>query len=335
MGDNSKIEWTDATWNPIRARNRATGGVGHFCIHASDGCRHCYAERLQPRFGNPVRYGAPYRDQVELLLDDAALLQPLRWRRPRRIFVCSMTDLFLAEHPEPWLDQVFAVAALCPQHTFQILTKRPERARGYADHPGAPRRVYEIVCDIAVEQWVDVILTAARIGGGPPGTEVELDRWPLPNVWLGTSVEDQWSADTRVPELLATPAAVRFVSAEPLLGRLRMPGLYPVGDVDGFIDTPRLDWVIVGGESGPDARPMHPDWARAIRDQCQAAGVPFLFKQWGEWAPTPWRGGRVAVHHQFDDRTTMIRRGKKDNGRVLDERIWDDYPPAVPAIARH
>lgn len=266
MGDKTGIEWTDATWNPV---------VG--CAPVSEGCRNCYAAREAVRFGANPKVAATYEGLAEMRGADASrravftgkirtldhrLDQPLRWKRPRRIFVNSMSDLFHPDVPVAFISEVFRVMSLAPQHTFQVLTKRPERMAEYLRGD----------C-------------------------------PLPNVWLGTSVEDQAAADERVPHLLDTPAAVRFLSCEPLLGDVDLrPHLYG------------LDWVIVGGESGPRARPMHPSWVRRIRNACIWNEVPFLFKQWGAW-------------ENGDSRV-----GKKAAGRLLDGRTWDETPEkAVPA----
>lgn len=291
----SKIEWTGQTWNPI---------VG--CSVVSPGCTNCYAmtqaariERMSPDLGHyqgltqTSKAGPVWTGKVALAGDDK-LLEPLRRRRPTTYFVNSMSDLFHENVPEEWIDRVFAVMALCRQHTFQILTKRAKRMREYCSDPRTIRRVYEEVCDVTMTLDCKVLLIA-------PGTTpsfapetvarnelVYLDRWPLPNVWLGVSAEDQKRADERVPELLATPAAVRFVSAEPLLGPIDFEPLWGerafyVGDkVSGYIDhEPCIDWIIVGGESGPNARPMNIAWALAIRDQCRDAGVRCFVKQLG------------------------------------------------------
>ncbi|WP_339774280.1 phage Gp37/Gp68 family protein [uncultured Thalassospira sp.] len=291
----TKIEWTKRagtkgeTWNPIRARNKATGGVGHFCTKVSAGCQNCYAADFQKRFKNAVRYAAQDADQVEIYLDEAVLMQPLHWKKPRTIFVCSMTDLFYDGHDDEWIDKIFAIMALCPQHIFIVLTKRPERLRNFINH-------------IKAGSWLEIEDYAISMGYDPRGADDHGFDWlsnkaMLPNVWLGTSVEDQATANERIPVLLDTPAAVRFISAEPLLGPVDMgvprPQSWPtpVDDITDEIDSlrylsgPRIDWVIVGGESGRNARPMHPDWARSLRDQCKAAGTPFFFKQWGAWAP--------------------------------------------------
>ena len=358
MADGTKIEWTDATWNPIRARNRETGGVGHYCVHVSEGCRNCYAERMQPRFRNPVRYAAQDRGKVELFLDENALAQPLRWREPRMVFVCSVTDLFLEDHSDEWIDSVFAVMALCPQHTFQVLTKRPERMREYVE--GAEDRIRsEIFDDIppydAAPKWWE--RTAKN--------EYRLRlNWPLPNVWLGVSVEDQGTANERIPPLLESPALVRFVSAEPLLGPIDLSGHLPWGcsaptcpcKTKAECKELGLDWVICGGESGPGARPMHPDWARSLKRQCRASGVPFFFKQWGEWADyrqigaagweretyrddgralirgslflrgKPMFGGKAWPTKPMDKGVLLVRAGKKCAGRHLDGRVWNGMP---------
>lgn len=297
MGDGTGIEWTDATWNPIRAMNKETGGVGHYCVKVSEGCRHCYAERIQKRlFRNPIRFAAQDRDQVELYLDEEMLLQPLRWKRPRLIFVCSVTDLFLEHHADWWIDRMFGVMAMAPQHTFQVLTKRPERALTYLRQG---RKELTTRWGFQGAQALHQLHggsadRAARLAeASNPGT------WPLPNVILGTSAENQYWADRRVPQLLSTPAAARFVSWEPALGMVDFSHLRPPGDglvydaLGGLAvpvkpepgakgeTTPRLDWVVAGGESddGGDARPSDLAWYRAVRDQCLAAGVPFFMKQ--------------------------------------------------------
>ena len=272
----------------------------------------------------------------------------MRWRDPRRIFVCAHGDLFHEAVPDEWIDRVFAVMGECRQHTFQVLTKRPERMREYLDERRKGRPLMP------------------SIGGGLLGYHpFNREVMPPENIWLGTSIEDQATADARIPHLLAAPAAIRFASAEPLLASLRLDQLVaPHGmaegqpwlnalsgyawDNDG--DTcptgARLDWVIVGGESGPRARPMHPDWVRSLRDQCVAAGVAFNFKQWGEWASGDGRGDELdgcafgcfndagqwvhPVDQQWANagRQIMFRVGKKSAGRLLDGRTWDEMPGA-------
>lgn len=279
--------------------------------------------------------------------DSHTIDQPLRWKKPRRIFVCAHGDLFHESVPDDWIDKVFAVMALCPQHTFQVLTKRPERAREYLK-PYCHRRA-------------DGLGKAVMAMGydGP----LESLPWLLPNVWLGTSVEDQATADERIPYLQATPAAVRFISAEPLLGPMDIaPYLYiythedeailncenfdsdhvldfrdPATTAPEDIAMPRLDWVIVGGESGSGARPMHPEWARSLRDQCKAAGVAFFFKQWGQWLHEDqqeadgfdWSdAAERGLIHAWPDQSDSIRLHKSHAGRLLDGREWNEMPGA-------
>jgi protein gp37 len=269
MSDKSAIEWTDATWNPT------TG-----CDRVSPGCAHCYALDLAARL---KRMGAPAY-QVDgdprtsgpgfaLTLHPERLAVPLAWARPRRIFVNSMSDVFHPDVPGYFIDQMFAVMALAGQHTFQVLTKRPERMRTFL---GAPKREDLIRREVG------------RHFGSTFEARAKWPGWPLPNVWLGTSVENARWRD-RIDELRGVPATVRFLSCEPLLGPL------------GHLDLERIGWVIVGGESGPKHRPVRAEWIREVRDQCAAAGVPFLFKQWG---------GRTS----------------KSKGRILEGRTWDQYP---------
>lgn len=249
MAEISSIEWTDATWNPV------TG-----CDVVSPGCAHCYAKTFAERFrGVP---GHPYEQGFDLRLWPERLELPLQWKRPRRIFVNSMSDLFHEDVPTEFIRRVFATMEAAHWHVFQVLTKRPDRARALA--------------------------------GELP--------WP-PNVWMGVSVENQrWTS--RVTLLKEIPAAVRFLSCEPLLGPIK-------------IELAQIDWVIVGGESGPGARPMNGAWVRALQKQCDEAAVPFFFKQWGAYS----EGGR--------------RLGKGRSGRELDGRTFDAMPHAnrspVPA----
>ena len=385
MADRTAIEWTDASWNPILARNKATGKVGWHCEHVSEGCRNCYAERLNKPRGTGLDFKPGHRGDLELFLDEKMLTQPLRWKRPRMVFVCSMTDLFAEFVPEEWIDKIFAVMALAQQHTFQVLTKRPERMR---DHL-APSRA-NIVGPQAWRMTLEEGVRHPRwaVGAGIIRTVVpHLTVWRLPNVWPGVSVEDQPTADVRIPILEGTPAAVRWISAEPMLEPINiLPWVNRLDrDAAGLADDPLaatllggtmleadhyqeasaptvrgLDWVVAGGESGPGARPMDPDWARSLRDQCQAAGVPFLFKQWGEWidadswldqleaGPTkilshgkPWRPARplnysdaatladicnVGLTDRRSTGRTYLRVGKKRAGRALAGRIHDAWP---------
>ena len=479
----TKIEWTDETWTPIRARNIETGGVGHFCVHVSPGCENCYAEGFQKRFNNPIRYAAQDASKVELFLDEKVLMKPLGWKKPRRVFVCSMTDLFYEGVPDEWIDRVFATMAMARQHQFQCLTKRSARMQSYITG-GALQRVGALVYDARHGQrnnpsgqlpfrsrfhgpdmaggeasrsrgedgrWLskgradqpmqessrrisaetrlslghgdnrreenrdgcssvslaplqrtdssrlndqpqerrearqpaeefgtghDVGATEARPRGseGKPQSSAreqtsqdETDRirrdrnaaetgswddgqrhrhpvpdepqgslrnlsqkdlashltWPLPGVWLGVSVEDQQRADERIPILLDTPASLRFISAEPLLGPIDVPDCEWFGE--GLIE-----WVICGGESGPNARPMHPGWARYLRDQCTFDGAAFFFKQWGEWADVSLnnfhKGDRWVESGTVYPDEHMRRIGKKRAGRTLDGRTWEEMP---------
>jgi protein gp37 len=291
MSDNSAIEWTDATWNPVSG-----------CTKVSPGCDHCYAETFAERWrGTPGHY---FENGFDVTLRPDKLDQPLRWRKPRRVFVNSMSDLFHEAVPDEFIAKVWAVMAASPQHTYQVLTKRHGRMRSLLNS----------------EKFGELL--AAELAALWEVDRVAPLRGPLPNVWLGVSVEDQKRADLRIPALLDTPAAVRFLSCEPLLGPVRLPFIDEVdGCTCGGYGEPYyvhergcglepgpayggLHWVIVGGESGPGARPMHPDWARQLRDQCTDAGVPYFFKQWGG-------------------------RNKKAAGRVLDGRTWDEFPQAV------
>lgn len=267
MSDKTGIEWTDATWNPT------TG-----CDKVSPGCDNCYAMTLAKRLkamGSPryQRDGDPATSGPGFGVSQhpTALDQPIRWKRPRRIFVNSMSDLFHDQNPDSFIADVWAVMAEAKQHTFQILTKRHARMR----------------------TW-----TTANASD------------PLPNVHLGVSVEDQQRADLRIPHLQRTPAAVRFLSMEPLLGPVtfRWAKWAPVTDARHLDSLKGIGWVIVGGESGPGARPMHADWARALRDECNQAGVPFHFKQWGS----------------HDEHGTPTN--KHVAGRALDGRTWDEFP---------
>ena len=287
MGATSKIEWTEATWNPIRARNIRTGKVGWHCEHATTGCEHCYAEAINKRLGTglPFKPGHLQAGDIELFLDEAMLLAPLRWKKPRKIFVGSMTDLFASFVADAWLDRIFAVMALCPQHTFQVLTKRSMRMREYLSREDLPNRLAWEVTAKVMNAWRPGWKSEAVDGPYRSRAIAAFAKWPLPNLWLGVSAERQEEADERIPLLLQTPAAVRFLSAEPLLGPIDLTHTC----MPGYSTTmsANLDWVIGGGESGSNARPMHPDWARSLRDQCAAAGVPFFFKQMTKKGPIP------------------------------------------------
>lgn len=284
----SKIEWTDATWNPLRG-----------CSRVSEGCRHCYAEVVARRFAGP---GKPYEGLVRLTAEGKPrarwngtvrqvpehLGDPLRWRKPRMVFVNSMSDLFHESVPFEYIAAVFGVMAAAPQHTFQVLTKRPERAAeffawaaegGHLSPGDALRRCRRAAADALDTVSAGGLGLALRYLGCA-------EAWPLPNVWIGVSVEDQATANERIPVLLGVPAAVRWVSYEPALGPVRWRSgcdynwLTPVHLGSG--PKPHgLDWIVVGGESGPGARPFDLAWARQAIEQAREAGVPVFVKQLG------------------------------------------------------
>jgi len=332
----TKIEWCEKVWNPV------TG-----CTRVSAGCDHCYAVAMTRRLAGMG--SGKYRGLVDagkkhfngtVRCHEDVLELPLKWNKPQVIFVNSMSDLFHEGVPFEFIDKVFAVMAMCPQHTFIVLTKRAERMAEYC------KRVAESKPHDEVNQAVFDAVNAVY---------GEFATFPLPNVWLGVSVEDQASADERIPWLLKCPAAVRLLSMEPLLGPVDLTRI-PFGSLEyangsvklvhvNAIDNSgqsRINWVIVGGESGPGARPMHPDWARSIRDQCQVADVPFFFKQWGAWKPIdePWKEDSpapLAADQRFlnvaggsgfhgEKVWRMRRAGKKGAGRLLDGRVWDERP---------
>lgn len=285
----TKIEWTEDTWNPVSG-----------CTKISAGCKHCYAERMAIRLAGRAGYPAK-PNQFKVTLHPERLEIPLHWRQPRRIFVNSMSDLFHEDVPISFIDDILSVIAACPQHTFQVLTKRPENMM---------EKLYKNTLETPFRE----------LGGGDY----------LPNVWIGVSVEDQKTADERIPWLLKTPAAVRFVSYEPALGLVDFIGPWPktIHDRDWLLGDPGLDWIIAGGESGPGARPAHPDWFRSVRDQCQEAGVPFFFKQWGEWFPTyPFdkKPEGNLKNHQWNSGVCAWKVGKNCAGRLLDGREWNEY----------
>jgi protein gp37 len=317
------ITWTEQTWNPIRG-----------CSRVNEDCRNCYAERVAMRFctaGQPywglVRAGGlggqftplGWNGQVRVI--EHHLEDPLRWKRPRLVFVNSMSDLFHENLPDEQIDRIVAVMALAKRHTFQVLTKRPARMADYLHSRGR-------------------------------GVLADLNRWPLPNVWWGASMGHQKAVDQLGPALLRCRdhAKVLWVSAEPLTERIDLRGRLLPGEQElqagpingGFLGGPFVDWVVAGGESGPGARPCHPDWIRSIRDDCQRAGVPFHFKQWGEWEErlyTSQVSGRRVLKISLapDDQrervlgegqaaTNVVRVGKKAAGRLLDGRTWDEWP---------
>ncbi len=286
---NSKIEWTDKTWNPV------TG-----CTKVSQGCKNCYAEKIYERFNGKGSF-------KEVVCHEDRLMQPFHWKQPALVFVNSMSDLFHEDVPFEFIRKVLKTIYDKPTHTFQILTKRPER-------------MYDFF------KWLNNSNIAVN----------------FPNMWLGVSVEDQKAADERIPLLLLVPAAVRFLSCEPLLGPVDLKKWLPLNllpgydfDIDGQawkggkLDPDiQLNWVICGGESGNKARPIHPDWAITLRDQCQAADVPFFFKQWGEYYPNILTDG-TKPSISVDSQTLMARIGKKQAGRLLDGKEYNEFPKTI------
>ncbi|MFB0841830.1 DUF5131 family protein [Paenibacillus oleatilyticus] len=328
MSSQTKIEWADATWNPI------TG-----CSKVSEGCRNCYALRFAERFrGIHAHY---FEKGFDVTLRPNMLELPLSWKKPKKVFVNSMSDLFHPDVPFEFIDKVFAVMALAPKHTFQILTKRPDRMLEYfCNHiPKSTRDLSlhfgNVAWSVTNDENADIFVSN-RIGAGT----TKRPCWPLKNVWLGVSIENQKAADERIPKLLQTPAAVRFLSMEPLLGPVNLKldesvVYHTTGWQPPLAEYTRIGesihWIIVGGESGPGARPMHPNWVRGIRDQCQAAATPFFFKQWGEWQQVQrtMADDQILRHkhkHSFDSETVVVKVGKRKAGRLLDAREWNEYP---------
>ena len=341
----TNIEWVQNpdgskghVWNPV------TG-----CTKVSAGCVNCYAEAVMDRFGKGRKF-------TDVRCHPERLDAPLRRKKPTRIFVNSMSDLWHPDVPDEFIIRVFDVFRGCEVteyergggfHTFMVLTKRPERMRDFCQRlrwDGNEGRMW--LADSA-----DDIHYRVMGGRGCTG---------LRHVWLGVSVENQQTADERIPHLLNTPAAVRFVSYEPAIGpvdlfRFLQAGVCttcegggevagnPLAD-DGLdscpdcrstgedMDNPGLDWVIAGGESGPGARPMHPDWARSVRDQCQAAGVPLFFKQWGEWLgtyPDQQKPGGNVQCHEWNGGVCAWRVGKAKAGHLLDGKEYREWPEVV------
>ena len=332
MADRTSIEWAHATVNAISG-----------CSVISPGCKNCYAMRagVHNRPHHPSRgltqQGAHGQHVWTggVRLNEDWLKRPLTWAKPRRIFWNAHGDPFHPAVPQEWVDRELAIAALTSQHRHLILTKRSDRMRRFFENNHLAERV----------------LGWCRYFGFLPDSAKW--QWPLPNVWLGVSVEDQKRADERIPDLLATPAALRWLSCEPLLEPIdvrdytwpvckSMPGKYRTWEeaaAAGELSYKRqalvaasatfIEWIVAGGESGPGARPVHPDAFTTLRDQCDNAGVPFLFKQWGEWI------GRAHLTEaqklqlkgkQFHAKTESVRLGRNEAGRLLDGRRHDAYP---------
>lgn len=358
----TNISWADESWNPF---------VG--CRPVSPACVNCYAQdmaarivRMEAGLGRlshyaltvrPTSKGAAWTGHIARA-PHKARFAPFGLKRPRDIFVCSMSDFFHAGAADDWRIEALAIMALTPRHQYLVLTKRDLDMRRFMSAPETARAVWDKAAKLAIERN----LCFARI------EEMLVGGWPLPNVALGVTVEDQARADERILELLETPAAKRFVSVEPMLGSVNLGWAigHPMEIAAGYLargcfapgleTIRRIDWIICGGESGPNARPMHPDWARDLRDQCSAAGVPFFFKQWGEWAPGEaiddpqdrtttgawhfagqWRQRPVTVRESeemhFDDEPDVWRVGKRRAGRLLDgvEHHARPFSRSIPA----
>jgi protein gp37 len=370
VGD-SKIEWTDKTWNPV---------VG--CTKVSAGCKNCYAKALHDQRHKahgegkavPAQYAKPF-EVVQLMPE--RLRDPLSWRKPQRVFVNSVSDLFHQDIPDEFIDKVFAVMGVAHWHTFQVLTKRPERMAAYfaekfqvpavsagfiagIDIPATPARVED--------RWSRINAACDELGGPllkhdrfwtPEGELIGRPAWPrkpFGNVWLGASVENQAAADQRIPHLLATPGAVRFLSCEPLLGPVDLSRWLPdpegevpcdeydaanhaTAEYDGLVQCAEcghpkthhrahgLGWVIVGGESGPGARPMAVEWARSLVKQCKAAGAPVFVKQMGS-NPTSGNGSQSGI---IDLKVRNIKDKKGGDPVEWPEDLRVRQFPEVPA----
>lgn len=337
----TRIEWTNQTWNPT------TG-----CDRVSDGCDNCYALIMAARLkamgsakyqtdGNAETSGPGFgvATHVDTLRD------PLGWLKPRRVFVNSMSDLFHDRIPVEFIASVWAIMAATPQHTYQILTKRHARMRSVLRSPEFAYATFRHM---------------AKLSTGP--ASLAPLRGALPNVWLGVSIENQDTAERRIPALLDTPAQVRFLSCEPLLGPVDLTNLGTRHGPPINVLRPHragaVSWVIAGGESGKKARPSHPAWFRSLRDQCRRAGVPWFFKQWGNWStPDPSSGHEIFDYVTDDDRVQVVSAGgvllgrpwggwarqdsptrdaavmrrysKQVAGRLLDGQTWDEYPEGM------
>jgi protein gp37 len=375
MAEGTKIEWTHRPGTTPATMNALVG-----CQKVSQGCANCYAiEVANIRAGNPLpvmqqKFAGTTKVQGgkrvwtgKVTLSEKALLDPLRRKAPRTYFVNALSDLFYDGVPDKWIDSHFAVFALCPQHTFIILTKRPRRMLEYFN--SAANSNVQLKAVGIVSEWLENTRNTkwfqqlerqpVIVSFTPEGTKVRTGfAWPLPNVWLGVSVEDQATADERIELLRKTPAAVRLISAEPMMGEINIEShLCTACSVCGapmLVHKRRLvpgchhgvemamrplDWVICGGESGPKARAMDPKWARSLRDQCAAAGVPFFFKQWGEWRCGERKKDKLLIEtlpgvrvpkypdsHLFPDGTEALRIGKKAAGHLLDRKQWHQFP---------
>lgn len=325
----SNIEWTNKTWNPV------TG-----CNKVSQGCKHCYAEVMHKRLQGmgQQKYQQDFLKGAVVHYD--SLIEPMKWKKPVMIFVNSMSDLFHEDVPFEFIDMVFAVMKNCHWHTFQIVTKRTKRMLEWYRRSN----FYSKLDDAYLHMMQEYSGMKSRVCYQQNGY---IEGFPLPNVWILVSIENQAAADERIPDLLQVPAVVRGLSMEPLLGPVKLShawtdpcGLPECGHCGGADPEKKIHWVITGGESGHKARPSHPDWFRSLRDQCAAAGVPFFFKQWGEWVSEFHHASDSEKHSPSDifvEHVTidgiadykgeyMFRVGKKAAGNLLDGKKHLNFP---------
>jgi len=284
---NSKIEWTQKVWNPV------TG-----CTKISAGCENCYAEKFAKRLAG--RCGYDQENPFKITSHEDKIYEPAKWRKPKIVFVGSMGDIFHDDVPDHWIDAIMATAAIFPKHTFMFLTKRPKRMQEYFS-----RSKEEIL-----KNWEDSIY---QIGWADKDGDVDSTacflynysqkHWPIPNIWLGVTVENQATANYRIPLLGETLAAKRFISVEPMLGNLF---------IGGYLSGYDIKWVICGGENGQGARPMHPDWVSSLLGQSHLLAIPFFFKGWGEWL--------------YYNNSSAHKLGKKKSGRMIDGKEYLQYP---------
>lgn len=328
MGRSTSIETADATWSPVSG-----------CTRTSEGCLNCYIERSRPMLVARRKFDGPdIGASLPVQLHPNRLDWPLTWREPLMIFVCSHADLFHKDVPDTFIAEIYARMALTRQSIFHVLTKRHDRMHAMLTSRDLSGTGRGLSLEAMVRNTVHNMRNSSGRADWPRADDIE---WPLPNVWQGVTAENQKWFDIRSAALSATPAAVRYISFEPM-----------VGPIDGGEHLKEFDWAIVGGESGPgpDVRPMHPEWARSLRDQCQGAGVAYFFKQWGEFVPEDHpacidenghRFGRVGavgydgepldirLGNLLPTNAVRVRRiGKKRAGRELDGRIWHEFPAA-------
>lgn len=369
----TSIEWTDYTTKPIYAVNKLTGKRGWFCDRPSVGCGHCYAANINKRFGTGLDFSPKNRDKIKFVWHEQEVAEVIKLNKRAqklnqqfKVFPFDMCDLFQPAMPAVLIDRAFALFAICGNLTFQVLTKYAARMRDYLNNPATRFRIADEILLMVDDGEIFSLMEKSILNGfSPEDWEIKekesglkgrnwLKLFPLPNVWLLVSVENQPNADERIPLLLQTPAAVRGLSCEPLLGEIDLAqSWYIYSQTEAAPrfhwsspDYPKIDWVIVGGESGTNARPAHINWFRSLRDQCDSAGVPFFFKQHGNWEAADsghprdgWQtigySGRLlplfpSKSDGGEEPRAVVRRiGKKKAGRLLDGKTWDEYPRAT------